>query len=171
MCVVPRTGYDATEAIDPIKQLISQFSDYRGDARNTEGEGERRLVTRAIAGSEADAKIEAQWETYKRSNMVSARWLFSREVRQLFPRALGIAPTSDPKFDAQIGIDSRAYAHIQTLARQVAEAYLANVYLKQCRPDPYVVGPVLVRTDEMIPYKNSLHEGYNGGGCAGQEVG
>ena len=73
-----------------------------------------------------------------------------------------MAPTSDPKFDALIGIGSPAHTHIQTLARQVVDAYLDNVYLKQRKPDPYLVGSQLVRTDEMIAFKNALHEGYDG---------
>ena len=156
---VPGTGYDTTDAIEPITQLIAQFTDYRGDTRNTQGEGARRLVTRTVG---VDAATEAQWESYKRSNIMSARWLFIREVRRLFQNALGIAPTSDPKFDALIGVGSPAHAHIQTLARQVVEAYLDNVYLKQRKPDPYVVGPQLVRIDEMVTYEHSLHEGYDG---------
>jgi type III restriction enzyme len=156
---VPGTGYDTTDAIEPITQLIAQFTDYRGDTRNTQGEGARRIVTRTVG---VDAATEAQWESYKRSNIMSARWLFIREVRRLFQNALGIAPTSDPKFDALIGVGSPAHAHIQTLARQVVEAYLDNVYLKQRKPDPYVVGPQLVRADEMVTYKHSLHEGYDG---------
>jgi type III restriction enzyme len=158
---VPGTGYDTSEAIGPIDELIRQFTDYRGDSRNTAGEGARRLVSREI-GSQVDLNMEAQWEIYKRSNIVSARWLFTREVRRLFQNALGIAPTSDPKFDALVGVGSPAHTHIQTLARQVVDAYLDNVYLKQRKPDPYVVGPQLVRTDEMITYKHSLHEGYDG---------
>ncbi len=156
---VPGTGYDTTDAIEPITRLIAQFTDYRGDTRNTQGEGARRLVSSTIG---VDAETEAQWESYKRSSVVSARWLFTREVRRLFQNALGIAPTSDPKFDALIGVGSPAHAHIQTLARQVVDAYLDNVYLKQRKPDPFVVGPQLVRTDEMITYKYSLHEGYDG---------
>lgn len=156
---VPGTGYDTTDAIEPITQLIAQFSDYRGDTRNTQGEGARRLVSRTIG---VDAETEAQWESYKRSNVVSARWLFTREVRRLFQNALGITPTSDPKFDALIGIGSAAHTHLQALARQVVDTYLDNVYLKQRKPDPFVVGPQLARTDEMITYKHSVHEGYDG---------
>lgn len=156
---VPGTGYDTTEAIEPIAELIRNFTDYRGDTRNTRGEGARRVVTRIIG---VDAGAEAQWESYKRSNMVSARWLFTREVRRLFQNALGVAPTADSKFDALIGIGSAAHTHIQILARQVVETYLDNVYLKQRRPDPYIIGPQLVRVDEMVTYKNSLHEGYDG---------
>jgi type III restriction enzyme len=156
---VPGTAYDTSDAIEPIAQLIVQFTDYRGDTRNTLGEGARRVVTRTVG---VDAETEAQWESYKRSNIVSARWLFTREVRRLFQNALGIAPTSDPKFDALVGVGSPAHAHIQTLARQVVDVYLDNVYLKQRKPDAYVVGPQLVRTDEMIAYEYSLHEGYDG---------
>ena len=156
---VPGTGYDTTDAIEPITQLIAQFTDYRDDTRNTEGEGARRVITRTVG---VDAETEAQWESYKRSSIVSARWLFTREVRRLFQNALGIAPTSDPKFDALIGVGSPAYTHIQALARQVVDAYLDNVYLKQRKPDPYRVGPQLVRADEMVRYQHSLHEGYDG---------
>lgn len=156
---VPGTGYDTTEAITPIKQLIEQFSDYRGDSRNTRGEGARRLVTRTVG---VDATKEEQWESYRRSNVLSARWLFTREVRRLFQNALGVAPTTDAKFDALVGVGSPAHAHIQTLARQVVDAYLDNVYLRQRKPDPYRVGPQLVRTDEMVSYQHSLHEGYDG---------
>lgn len=157
---VPGTGHDTTEAIEHITRLITQFTDYRGDTRNTEGEGARRLVTRSIGY--ADVEAEAQWESYKRSNAMSARWLFSREVRRLYQNALGIAPTADPKFDAVVGVGSPAHAHIQALARQVVDAFLDNVYLKQRKPDPYVVGPQLVRTDEMMAFTHSLHEGYDG---------
>ena len=159
MRTVPGTAYDTSEAVEPIQLLISQFTDYRGDTRNTEGQGTRRLVTREI-GSESDVDSEAQWEIYKRSNIVSARWVFTREVRRLFQNALGVAPTSDPRFDALIGLGSPAHTHVQTLARQVVDTYLDNVYLKQRRPDPYLIGSQLVRTDEMVPFKNALHEGY-----------
>lgn len=158
---IPGTGYDTTEAIEPVIELIKQFTDYRGDTRNTVGEGTRRMVTRQIGGAPVDNDREARWETYKRSNIVSARWLFTREVRRLFQNALGIAPTSAAKFDALVGIGSPAHTHIATLARQVVNAYLDNVYLKQRKPDPYTVGPILVRTDKMITYNNALHEGYD----------
>lgn len=156
---VPGTAYDTSDAVEPIAHLIGQFTDYRGDELNTRSEGARRLVTQQVG--DADAEAESQWEMYKRSNVVSARWLFTREVRRLFQNALGVAPTSEPKFDALIGIGSAAHAHVQTLARQVVDAYFDNVYLKQRRPDPYVVGSQLVRTDEMTTYQHSLHEGYD----------
>lgn len=155
---VPGTGYDTRHAIEPIMRCIGQFSDYRGDASNTEGEGARRIVSRGVG---VDPETEAQWETYKRSNVVSARWLFTREVRRRSQHALGVTPTSDPKFDALVGVGSPAHVHIQLLAQQVVEAYLDEVYLKQRKPDPYVVGSQLVRTGDMLEYEHSLHQGYD----------
>ncbi|GAA3579897.1 hypothetical protein GCM10022197_41940 [Microlunatus spumicola] len=157
---VPGTGYDTTGAVAPIAQMLAQFTDYRGDVVNTEGSGARRTVTQTVGAVET--VVESQWEAFKRSNVVTARWLFTREVRRLFQNALGVAPTSDPKFNAMIGFGSSAHAHVQTLAHQVVDAYFENIYLKQRKPDPYVVGTQLVRVDDLIPYKYSLHEGYDG---------
>ena len=159
---VPGTAYDTTDAIGPISHLIKTFTDYRRNTVNTQGEGARRVISRKVGGPEVAADLVAQWETYKRSSVVSARWLFTREVRRLFQNALGITPTSDPKFDAQVGVGSPAHHHIQTLARQVVDAYLDNVVLKQRRPDPYTVGPILVRRKEMHAFRHSVHEGYDG---------
>jgi len=156
---VPGTAYETSEAIEPIVRLITQFTDYRGDTTNTRGEGARRVVRQEVG---ADADLQEQWESYKRSTVVSARWLFTREVRRLFQNALGIAPTNDPKFDAMIGVGSPAHSHVQTLAGQVVEQYLNNVYLKQRRSDPYVVGPILVREDSARSFEHALHEMYDG---------
>jgi type III restriction enzyme len=159
---VPGTGYDTTNAIDPIGSLISSFSDYRVDKINTQGEGSRRRIKQVVGGPQIDSDLEAKWETYKRSSVVSARWLFTREVRRLFQNALGITPTSDSKFDALIGVGSPAHTHIRNLAHEVVDVYLDNVYLKQRKPDPYTVGSILVRTSEMRTFKNAVHEGYDG---------
>jgi type III restriction enzyme len=75
---------------------------------------------------------------------------------------LGVAPTSDPKFDALVGLGSNAAVHVATVAAQVVDAFLENVRLTQKSRDPYVVGPQLVREEGLIRYGNSLHEGYDG---------
>ncbi len=156
---VPGTGHETSDAIDPISLLIAQFTDYRGDEKNTRGEGTRRMVRQRVG---EDADLQQAWESYKRSTVVSARWLFTREVRRLFQNALGIAPTNDPKFDAMIGVGSAAHSHVQTLAIQVVDAYLNNVYLKQRGPDPYIVGPILVRDEDAQAFSHALHAKYDG---------
>ncbi len=157
--LVPGTAYETSDAIGPITTLIKNFTDYRGDTTNTQGEGSRRTVTQVVG---VDPRLQQEWETYRRSSVVSARWLFTREVRRLFQNALGIAPTNDGKFDALVGVGSPAHAHIVTLAGQVVDQYLNIVYLKQRRPDPYIVGPILVREDASQEFKYALHERYDG---------
>jgi len=155
-----KTGYDTTEAIDPIGNLIRNFPDYRNDGGvNTTGQGARKVVTRAVGFA---VETRSEWESYKRSSLVSARWLFVREVRRMFQNALGICPTSEPKLDALIGVGSPAALQVSSLARNVVSAYIDNVYLKQRKPDPYEVGGILVREEDLAKFENSVHDGYEG---------
>ena len=48
------------------------------------------------------------------------------------------------------------------LAKNIIDAYLDNVFLVQKRFDPYVVGPIFVRSDEVDLFNNALHPGYSG---------
>lgn len=83
-------------------------------------------------------------------------------MARLFRGALGLARTDSPKFDALVGFGSRAHKQIITTAHQVVETYIDNVDLKQRRPNPYTVGSVLVRMEELESFNNALHDGYSG---------
>lgn len=48
------------------------------------------------------------------------------------------------------------------MAEDVVNAYIDNVFLKQKSVDEYVVGPALVRRDEMETFANALQEDYSG---------
>ena len=160
---VYETAYDTSEAVDPVEQLVRQLTDYRqDDGTNTKSKGGRVVVQRRIAASDIDGLEEYQWEEFEHSNLVSARWVFQREVRRRFAGALGLVATTSPKFDALVGFGSNAYIHLQKVAEQVVDAYADNVNLKQRRLDPYEVGPALVRIDEQVSFENALHEGYSG---------
>jgi type III restriction enzyme len=156
---VPATAYDSKETIKPIESLIDNLSDYRKDDVNTRGVGSRR-VTKQVIGS--GQKGESDWETFEQSNLVSARWVFVREVKRQFVRALEVASTADEKFDARVGLGSAAYEHIADVAHKVVESYLKNVMLVQRKVDPYTVGPILARDEDVEPFSNSIHEGYDG---------
>ena len=93
--------------------------------------------------------------------MVSARWLFNREVTRQCKGALRLAPTDAKKFDAMVGFDSAAQQDIVRIAARWSSAYTENVFLKQKRIDPYHVGAIFVRKDEWTTFKNALHEGYS----------
>lgn len=156
---VPATGYDSGDAVKPIQTLIGNLSDYRRDTDNTRGVGSRRIAKQEVG---SDARPESEWETFEQSNLVSARWIFQREVKRLFAKALEVAETYDDKFDARIGLGSNAFEHVVDVAHKVTEAYLKNVTLVQRKVDPYVVGPVLAREEEVEPFENAIHEGYDG---------
>ena len=153
------TGYVTDQAIEPIEELIESLNDYRtDDGSNIESVGGRTLIQRMV-GDDSSATFE--WEEFEHTNRVSVRWLFQREIVRRFPGVLGVAPTDAPKFDAMVGIGSRAHRQVQKVAEDVVSAYIENVYLKQRPVDQYVVGPTLVRPEEMEAFANSVHEGYS----------
>lgn len=154
------TAYTTEEAIGPIADLLDKFTDYRkDDGTNTKSTGGRTVIQRVV-GDDANGTA-FKWEKFEHTNMVSARWLFNREVSRRFQGALGLAQTASPKFDALVGFGSPAHAQITRLAKDVVEAYIDNVFLKQKRVDPFEVGPAMVRKDELVTYKNALHAGYS----------
>lgn len=160
-CEVPHIYLDPSEAMAPIQDLVGQMSDYRSDSVNVRGEGARAMVQQRV-GEGSDAEI--RWVTHDHNNPVSARWVFQLGVSRLFPKALEVAPSDDPKFDAKVEINSAAYRHVERLAADVAEAYLEHVRLRQGTLNPYVVGPQMV---DLTPgkherFRNALHEAYSG---------
>lgn len=157
--IVPATAYDSGEAIKPIEALVANLSDYRADMVNTRGIGARRIATQQIGAAGTE---ESEWETFEQSNRVSARWVFQREVKRQFARALEVASTADNKFDAKVGLGSPAYEHVADVAHKVVESYLKNVSLVQRKSDPYIVGPILGREDDVEIFEHALHEGYDG---------
>jgi type III restriction enzyme len=156
----PGTALEASDAIAPVADLIKHLTNYQhDDGTNTTGVGSRAIVQRLI-GEPSDGEVK--WETFEQSSQVLARWIFQREVRKRHPGALGVAPTSDAKFDAEIGLGSNAESHIVTVAEQVVDTFLDRVEIIQKPRDPYTVGPQLARPDSLIRFKNAVHEGYDG---------
>jgi len=156
---VPATAYDAKDTIKPIETLVEDLSDYRADPVNTKGVGSRRISSREVGG---DSGTDTDWADYEQSNRVSARWIFTREVKRQFVRALEVASTAADKFNARMGLGSKAFAHVADVAHKVVDAYLKNVTLVQRKVDPYTVGPVLAREEEVETFNNAVHEGYDG---------
>jgi len=156
---VPGTALETSDAVAPVADLIKHLSDYQGDTTNTTGTGSRAIVQRLV-GDPSDAEVK--WEMFEQSSRVLARWIFQREVRKRHPGALGVAPTSDAKFDAQVGLGSSAEAHIVSVAEKVVDTFLDGVEMIQKPRDPYIVGPQLARPDTFETFTNALHAGYDG---------
>lgn len=157
---VPATALETSDAVDPVGELIKHLTNYQhDDGTNTRGTGSRAIVQRLVGDPSA---ADIHWEEFEQSSRVLARWIFQREIRKRHPGALGVAPTSDPKFDAEIGLGSNAEAHILAVAEQVVDTFLDHVEIIQKPRDPYYVGPQLARPDTFVQFKNSVHDGYDG---------
>ena len=153
------TDLDTRHAVEPVRKLITHLTDYRhDDGTNIHAKGGRVFVQRNV-GDQTEPDFE--WEEFEHTNLVSVRWLFQREIRRRYPGALGVAETDTAKFDALVGFGSNAYEQVLRTADDVVTAYTGNILLVQPRPNPYRVGPVLVRPDDLKTFTNSLHEGYS----------
>lgn len=155
---IPRTATDPNDAVAPVNSLLNQMIDYSSGGANVSGTGSRRVVAQSIGGGPA---VASDWEDYEEPSRVSARWVFHREVLRLLPRALDVASTADARFDAQVGVGSPAFAQIKDLANKVVRSYIENVTLVQRKPNPYVVGAILARDDDIERFENALHAGYD----------
>lgn len=157
---VPTTALITQHAAGPIATIMDSINDYRADSgANVESSGARTVVRRKVG---ADESGQAVWEEYETSSFVLARWIFSREVRSRYGRALEVAITADAKFDAKVGLGSKAETQIVKAAEQVVDTYLDEVIVSQKPADPYVVGPIMVRPANATMFANAVHDGYDG---------
>jgi type III restriction enzyme len=157
---VPATALETSDAVAPVADLIKHLTNYQhDDGTNTRGIGSRAIVQRLVGDP---STVDVQWEEFEQSSRVLARWIFQREIRKRHPGALGVAPTSDPKFDAEIGLGSNAEAHIVSVAERVVDTFFEHIEIIQKLRDPYFVGPQLARPDTFVPFENSVHDGYDG---------
>lgn len=162
---VPVAAIITERAEKKITEYLAKLTDFRkDDGTNTSGKGKRVVVQRIVGTGSGDAFA---WEEFGDSASVLARWLFSREVARVHKGALGVALTSatdgsSSKFDARVGFDSPAAAHVTDVARKVGVAFVEHIYLKLRGPNPYVVGPMLSSSEGFREFKNAVHKGYDG---------
>lgn len=157
---IPMTALLTHMAAQPIQEIVGNIHDYTDDSgANTESKGARATIQRRV-GEDSSGKI--LWEEFETSSAVLARWIFVREVRSRYPRALEVALTSDPKFDARIGLGSKAEANLVNAAQRVVDTYLDEVIIKQKVADPFEVGPVMARSKGSHSFKHSVHPFYDG---------
>jgi type III restriction enzyme len=157
--LVPEIAIDSKEARAPIKRIVDKIQDYREDRVNTVGKGGHIKFLQAI-GSEADAVEE--WIDTEHSNLVAARWVFTREIQKQYSKAVNLCDIENPKFDAKIEYNSLAAEHIREAAQKVVDAYLEHSVVVQNYESPAVVPDMLVNPLETIKYRYAVHEGYSG---------
>lgn len=157
---IPETGIESSHALQRVQDLMSGFPNFRDDSKNTKGEGSRRIVRQVVGASNGPKSNE--WESFEQSSTASARWVFHREVQRQLASALGVVNLADPNLDAVVGIGSPAYLTVCKLAEDVVDTFVKNVRLTQRRANPYKVGALIARPDQVEEFKNSVHTGYAG---------
>lgn len=155
---VPKVAIDNRAAISPVQSNIDQILDYSQDEINTQGKGQRRTLEHVVGKRKVE---DTDWVDFQQSNLVSARWVFRREVSRRYKPALTVIDTEDRKFDAKVGVGSNAYLNLVASARRTVDSYLKHAIIKQQGPNPYTLREALVRTDDMTAFKNALHDGYD----------
>lgn len=158
---VPMTALDPSAASDKVLQLFTDFTDYRTDKVNTKGTGSRRILRRKFIEDEKSS-TDTQWEEYEHSSQASARWIFHQDVQRQYKAALGVVNLTEPRLNAVVGIGSSAQKAVSRLAKDVIDAYVQNVRLIQRKSNPYEVGVAMARPDEVVQFKNAVHDGYAG---------
>lgn len=157
---VPRAIIIATDAKRAIDSILDRMHDYRQDTLNTVGTGSRSRYLQKVG---SDDEQEVEWVEVQHSNRVTARWILSRELEYLEPRAKTLCKMDDPKLDARVEFNSKAADHIRDIAGDIAKAYLQRCEIKvKSNEEPFEVQEVGVDPDNVETYKHALHAKYSG---------
>ena len=156
--MLPSVHADSEEAVEPIAEAMAALRDYRTDTIYTVGEGRHVRALQTI-GSGAAPVIEEQRTEH--SNPVLARFVLRRALQAQHPKVANVINWADPKLDAQIEISSLAAQELRNAADQLVGIYLDHTRLVCESENPHEVGPVLVNSDKLVRFKNSLHDGYS----------
>jgi type III restriction enzyme len=156
---VPSVSVESTDAHAEIQHIVRSVMAFDGDGQNTVGTGARIQVLQTIGTGEETSE---EWVEVEHSNLVTARWVFAREIQRRKPKALNLCDIEEPKFDVMVEYNSLAADHFREKARAVVDAYIEHSRVVQHAYDhPYVVGPVPINEAKLEKYKNAIHEGYS----------
>jgi type III restriction enzyme len=156
---VPEVAVNSKEAREPIRQIVERIQDYRQDKVNTIGKGGRMSLLQAIGSGQETVE---EWVEVEHSNMVTARWIFVREIQKYYGKAVNLCDVENPKFDAKIEYNSPAADHIREYALKVVDAYLEHSVVVQNYVKPIEVPDIIVNPSDLQKFKHAIHEGYSG---------
>lgn len=155
---VPEIHIDADDAVEPMAAVVAALPDYGADSVNSQGPGEQVRAVQTIGdGSSAKVTVTAR----EHSNRVVARWLVRRTMQSLYPEAVKTIDWADSRFEARVEITSRAASHLRAEGERMVDAYLSNADLAFEASNPYRVGSVTAKPDQLRRFTNSVHEGYS----------
>lgn len=155
---VPEIHTNSDAAVEPMDAVLDALPDYTSDTKNVHGPGEQMRAVQGI-GDGSEAKVVTRARDH--SNRVVARWLIRRSVQHLYPDAAEAIDWADPRFEARVEVTSPAARHLRDQAEKLVDVFLDHSELAFETSNPYEVGAVLARPDQLRRFANSVHEGYS----------
>ncbi len=151
--VVPISD-DAAAAMDVI---LARMPDFTAGGPNVEGRGLRELAVVPVGD---DNPVSVDVGETDHSSRVTARWIMSREMRTLYPRALAAIEVSDRRLDALIDRTSVAADLFRQLGRELVQCYLESTSLQVEPAHPYIVRALETDPARAVPFVNAAHASY-----------
>jgi len=155
---IPEIHTDASDAVAPLKQAVTDLHDYTNDTKHTVGKGAIQQVEFQIGGG---GKVDVIELDTPHSNRVMARWIMRREMLSLYPDVAKAIDWSDRRFDARIEITSPAAAALRKDAESIVDVYLDNSELMFEEENLYTVGAIHVNPHKAQHFDNALHDAYD----------
>jgi type III restriction enzyme len=157
---VPEIAEHFDEAIDELAEIEADVPHFADGDPNAVGVGYRAQLERVVGSVDEPA---FEWVEVGKSTAVLARWLFSRALSRLHPRAASAMALSDDKWDRRIGIGSSAAKTLEEWAEKAGRVFVDESYVEVATEDDddYTVGDYVAR-GALEQFENSLHEGYDG---------
>lgn len=155
-----KINVDGEPACTEIQRIIDDFPNFMEGSVDTLGEA--HVATQVIDMQHlADAQQDADWRVTGQTNPVRLRWLLNNSLKSRSPGAFAITNLLDPKFDVRVQLQSRAARGVETLARDIVNAYHARAILVYESMSEFRFG-VLRSQRNARRFSNSLYESYSG---------
>jgi len=156
--LLPQVSIDATNALEPIKNIIERIPDFRDDVSNTAGKGSRIRVLQSIG---SDRKGKEQWIETQHTNRITARWVFKREIQAYYPKIVNLCDTENEVFDAMVEYSSKAADIIREKALAVVDAYVEHAVVVQDAANTFSVPEIHINPTLAESFSNALHNRYS----------
>jgi len=162
--VIPRTAYDIKKGVgEQIKNILKELRDYKNDGKKyTQSLGSKRFIKQKIGKEGVEDIEDTKWINYQKSNSVTVRYLLRQKVKQEAPGALSFVDLTHESFSFKVDFNSIAHKEINRKVEEIKEIFLNNVSLVKRDTNPWIVGSIMVKEENLSRFNHALHKGYSG---------
>jgi len=155
---VPHAVPISDEAADEMDARLDRMPDYTGGGPDIIGRGIREA---AVVSVGSDEPVTVSIDDVEHSSMVTARWIMSREMRTLYPKALAAIEVNDRRLDVLVERTSIAADAFRELGRDLVRTYLDYTSLQIEPANPYFVRALDIDPDRAATFNNAAHPAYS----------